>query len=74
MMTAYQTIPNAVRAIRHGAEDYIVKEASVAPSSSVCSSLRRRAQLRDEARRGGRGPSVRACSGAQARCAWWSTS
>ena len=31
MMTAYQTIPNAVRAIRHGAEDYIVKEASVAP-------------------------------------------
>ena len=31
MMTAYQTIPNAVLAIRHGAEDYIVKEASIKP-------------------------------------------
>jgi DNA-binding NtrC family response regulator len=50
MMTAYQTIPNAVRAIRHGAEDYIVKEASVAPILERVLELRRRAQLREEAR------------------------
>ena len=31
MMTAYQTIPNAVQAIRQGAEDYIVKETSIQP-------------------------------------------
>jgi len=31
MMTAYHTIPNAVQAIRHGAEDYIVKEPSIQP-------------------------------------------
>jgi len=49
MMTAYQTIPNAVRAIRHGAEDYIVKEASVAPILERVLELRRRAQLREEA-------------------------
>jgi DNA-binding NtrC family response regulator len=50
MMTAYQTIPNAVRAIRHGAEDYIVKEASVAPILERVLELRQRAQLRGEAR------------------------
>jgi len=49
MMTAYQTIPNAVRAIRHGAEDYIVKEASVAPLVERVLELRQRAQLRKEA-------------------------
>jgi DNA-binding NtrC family response regulator len=49
MMTAYQTIPNAVRAIRHGAEDYIVKEASVAPILERVLELRQRAQLREEA-------------------------
>jgi DNA-binding NtrC family response regulator len=49
MMTAYQTIPNAVRAIRHGAEDYIVKEASVAPILERVLELRERAQLREEA-------------------------
>ena len=48
MMTAYQTIPNAVQAIRHGAEDYIVKEASVAPILERVLELRRRARLRDE--------------------------
>ena len=31
MMTAYQTIPNAVQAIRRGADDYIVKETSLKP-------------------------------------------
>ncbi len=50
MMTAYQTIPNAVQAIRHGAEDYIVKEASVAPILERVLELHRRARLRDETR------------------------
>ena len=59
MMTAYQTIPNAVRAIRHGAEDYIVKEASVAPILERVLELRRRAQLREEAR----GPADAKCEG-----------
>jgi DNA-binding NtrC family response regulator len=49
MMTAFQTIPNAVLAIRHGAEDYIVKEASVAPILERVLELRGRAQLRKEA-------------------------
>ena len=49
MMTAYQTIPNAVRAIRHGAEDYIVKEASLAPILERVLELRQRAQLREKA-------------------------
>jgi two-component system response regulator AtoC len=49
MMTAYQTIPNAVLAIRHGAEDYIVKEASVAPLLERVLELQRRARLRDGA-------------------------
>ena len=49
MMTAYQTIPNAVQAIRHGAEDYIVKEASLAPILERVLELRQRAQLREEA-------------------------
>lgn len=31
MMTAYETIPNAVQAIRNGAEDYLVKQTSVTP-------------------------------------------
>ena len=49
MMTAYQPIPNAVQAIRHGAEDYIVKEASLAPILERVLELRQRAQLREEA-------------------------
>jgi DNA-binding NtrC family response regulator len=48
MMTAYQTIPNAVRAIRQGAEDYIVKETSVTPILERVLELRRRARVRDE--------------------------
>jgi two-component system, NtrC family, response regulator AtoC len=51
MMTAYQTIPNAVRAIRHGAEDYIVKEASLTPIIERVLELRQRAQLREEPQR-----------------------
>ncbi len=31
MMTAFETIPNAVKAIRQGADDYLVKQTSVAP-------------------------------------------
>jgi len=52
MMTAYQTIPNAVRAIRQGAEDYIVKEASVAAILERVLELRQRARLREETRDG----------------------
>ena len=51
MMTAYQTIPNAVRAIRQGAEDYIVKEANLAPIVGRVLELRQRARLREEAHR-----------------------
>jgi len=51
MMTAYQTIPNAVRAIRQGAEDYIVKEASLAPIVERVLELRQRARVREEAQR-----------------------
>jgi two-component system response regulator AtoC len=59
MMTAYQTIPNAVRAIRQGAEDYIVKEASVTPILERVRELQRRARLRDEAQR----PDQTKCAG-----------
>lgn len=45
IMTAYQTIPNAVRAIRDGAEDYIVKEASITPLLERVLELRQRAQV-----------------------------
>jgi DNA-binding NtrC family response regulator len=31
MMTAYGEIKNAIQALRHGAEDYILKETSIAP-------------------------------------------
>ena len=51
MMTAYQTIPNAVRAIRQGAEDYIVKEANLAPIVERVLELRQRARIREEAQR-----------------------
>ena len=49
MMTAFETVPNAVLAIRHGAEDYVVKEASVAPLLDRVRELHRRAQLRQGA-------------------------
>ena len=59
MMTAYQTIPQAVAAIRQGAEDYIVKEPSLGPLVQRVLEVRRRALLRrsahgwQEHRRGG---------------------
>jgi DNA-binding NtrC family response regulator len=46
MMTAYQTIPNAVQAIRQGAEDYIVKETSIQPIVARVLEVRRRDGLR----------------------------
>jgi two-component system, NtrC family, response regulator AtoC len=49
MMTAYHTIPNAVQAIRHGAEDYIVKEPSIQPIIDRLLEIRRRAQTRSAA-------------------------
>lgn len=42
MMTAYHTIPNAVQAIRQGAEDYVVKETSVQPLVDRVLEIRRR--------------------------------
>jgi DNA-binding NtrC family response regulator len=53
MMTAYETVPNAVQAIRLGAEDYVVKETSLAPLLERVGEVRRRAA----ARRAARGPS-----------------
>ncbi len=46
MMTAYQTIPNAVQAIRQGADDYLVKETSLQPLVDRVLELRRRDGLR----------------------------
>jgi DNA-binding NtrC family response regulator len=46
VMTAFQTIPNAVQAIRLGAEDYIVKEASLEPLVERVLEVRRRAGVR----------------------------
>ncbi|MFH1131334.1 MAG: response regulator, partial [Pseudomonadota bacterium] len=49
MMTAYDTIPNAVQAIRQGAEDYIVKEASIQPIVDRVLEFRRRQNARHAA-------------------------
>jgi DNA-binding NtrC family response regulator len=46
MMTAYQTIPHAVAAIRLGAEDYLVKETSLQPILDRVQEIRRREQVR----------------------------
>ena len=46
MMTAFHTIPNAVAAIRRGAEDYIVKETSIQPIMERVSEIQRRDTLR----------------------------
>lgn len=46
MMTAYHAIPNAVRAIRQGAEDYIVKETSIQPIVSRALEIRERFRIR----------------------------
>ncbi len=46
IMTAYETIENAIAAIRLGADDYLVKETSVAPIVEKVLEIRRRAELR----------------------------
>ncbi|MBW2535401.1 MAG: sigma-54-dependent Fis family transcriptional regulator [Deltaproteobacteria bacterium] len=46
MMTAYHTVPNAVLAIRHGADDYIIKETSLQPIVERVLEVRRRQELR----------------------------
>ncbi len=59
VMTAYETIPNAIQAIRQGAEDYIVKQTSVRPIVERVLEIRRRVDVRragegwDEHRRDG---------------------
>ena len=50
VMTAYQTIPQAVAAIRQGAEDYVVKETSLGPLVERSLEIRRRVLLRRSAR------------------------
>ena len=51
VMTAYETIASAIQAIRLGAEDYLVKETSVAPMVEKALEVRRRHAIR-EAREG----------------------
>ncbi|MBI5487530.1 MAG: sigma-54-dependent Fis family transcriptional regulator [Deltaproteobacteria bacterium] len=48
VMTAYQTIPSAVQAMRQGAEDYIVKEATTARIVERVLEVRRREAVRSE--------------------------
>lgn len=45
MMTAYETIPNAIAAIRQGAEDYLVKETSLGPIIGRILEIKRRKSL-----------------------------
>ena len=47
VMTAYETIPNAIQALRQGAEDYIVKEMSIKPVIKRVLEI----QMRDRIRR-----------------------
>jgi DNA-binding NtrC family response regulator len=49
LMTAYETIQNAIQAIRLGAEDYIVKETSLRPVIERALEIRRRHSLRNPA-------------------------
>jgi DNA-binding NtrC family response regulator len=49
MMTAFQTIANAVQAIRQGAEDYVVKETSLEPLIERVLEIRRREEIRHAA-------------------------
>jgi two-component system NtrC family response regulator len=46
VMTAYETIPNAIQAIRQGAEDYIVKQTSIQPIVQRLLEIRRRNDVR----------------------------
>jgi len=58
VMTAFETIANAVRAIRLGAEDYVVKETSVKGLADRIDELRRREALRRASTAGAPGPTV----------------
>ena len=49
MMTAYQTIPNAVQAIRQGADDYMVKETSLQPLLERVMVIQRHHEVRRQA-------------------------
>ena len=46
VMTAFEAIPNAIQAIRQGAEDYLVKQTSVKPIVDKVLEVRRRGQVR----------------------------
>jgi len=65
VMTAFEAIPSAIQAIRLGAEDYLVKQASMDPLVAAVLDVRRRLALRapkgSEAAGGllGRSPGVR---------------
>ncbi len=48
MMTAFETVQNAVQAIRQGAEDYIVKQPSVAPIVERMLEIRSRHRIREQ--------------------------
>lgn len=58
VMTAFETIANAVRAIRLGAEDYVVKQTSVQGLVERVDELRRRAALRRQVDPVSTGPTV----------------
>lgn len=47
MMTAYHTVPNAVQALRRGADDYIIKETSLKPIVDRVMEVRRRHEIRN---------------------------
>jgi len=47
MMTAFETIPNAIQAIRQGAEDYLVKQPSVRPVVEKVLEIRCRERIRN---------------------------
>jgi DNA-binding NtrC family response regulator len=45
VMTAFEAIPNAIQAIRNGAEDYIVKQPSLEPLVAAIREVRQRREL-----------------------------
>ncbi|RJO70416.1 MAG: sigma-54-dependent Fis family transcriptional regulator [Myxococcales bacterium] len=47
MMTAFETIPNAIQAIRQGAEDYLVKQTTVKPIIEKILKLQRMERVRE---------------------------
>jgi DNA-binding NtrC family response regulator len=67
VMTAFEAIPNAIQAIRLGAEDYLVKQPQVGPVVEAVLEVRRRAALRQVTGEGkgaggllGRSPAIEA--------------